>query len=95
MIRASYAEMQSAATEMSKAAEEYKNNVEGLYQIVDSLVNNWKGADNVKFAETVNGYKNDLTALGDIVNSYAGFLNKSAQVISETQDSVSSAASRL
>ncbi|MBQ8891500.1 MAG: WXG100 family type VII secretion target [Bacilli bacterium] len=95
MIKANYAEMQSAATEISKAAEEYKTNVEGVYQIVDSLVNHWKGADNVKFANTVNDYKNDLTSLGDVVNSYGEFLNKSAQIISSTQDEISSAAGRL
>jgi len=95
MIRASYAEMQSAATEISKASEEYKTNVDALYQVVDNLVNNWKGSDNVSFANTVNGYKEDLKALGDVVNSYATFLNKAAAAISATQDEVSSAAGRL
>ena len=95
MIKASYEDMQSAANNITKAAEEYKANVDNLYQIVDNLVNNWKGSDNVRFAETVNGYKEDLKALGDIVNSYATFLNNSARTINETQESVSSAASRL
>ena len=95
MIRASYAEMQSAGAEISKASEEYKSNVDALYQVVDNLVNNWKGADNVSFANTVNGYKEDLKALGDVVNSYAQFLNKAAQAISSTQEEVSNAAGRL
>ena len=95
MIRASYAEMQTAANEISKASEEYKANVDSLYGIVDNLVNNWKGTDNVSFANTVNGYKNDLKSLGDIVNSYATFLNNAARTISSTQDEISGAASKL
>ncbi len=95
MIRASYAEMKTAANEISKASEEYKSNVESLYGIVDNLVNNWKGTDNVSFANTVNGYKNDLKSLGDVVNSYANFLNNAANIISSTQDDVSDAAGRL
>ena len=95
MIRASYAEMQSAATEISKASGEYKSNVDSLYQIVDNLVENWKGTDNVSFANTVNGYKETLKNLGDVVDNYATFLNKAAAAISATQDEVSSAAGKL
>ena len=95
MIKANYAEMQNASNQMTKAGEDFKSNVEGYYKIVDSLVNSWKGADNVKFANTVNDYKNDLISLGDVINSYGEFLNKSAQIISATQDEISDAAGRL
>ena len=95
MIRANYAEMQSAANQMTKAAEEYKAGIDSLYKIVDSLVNSWRGADNIKFANTVNEYKNDLASLGDVLNGYGEFLNKSAQIISTTQDEISDAAGRL
>lgn len=95
MIRANYAEMQSAASQMIKASEDFKTNGDGFYRIVDSLVNSWKGADNVKFANTVNDYKGDLTSLGNVMNSYGELLNKSAQIISATQDEISDAAGRL
>ena len=95
MIRATYDEMQSQATEISKAAEDYKLNVDSLYGIIDNLSSNWQGADNVRFANTVNGYKEDLKALGDAVNSYATFPKKAANIINETQSDVSNAASRL
>ena len=95
MIKASYEEMQSQANEISKAAEEYTTNVDSLYAIVDNLSDNWKGTDNISFANTVNGYKNDLKSLGDVVNSYAEFLSKAASTISMTQDEISGAASRL
>ena len=50
MIRASYAEMQSAAEEITKASEEYRSNVDSLYQIVDELVN--KGVATMKILNT-------------------------------------------
>ncbi len=95
MIRASYAEMLSAATNITKAADDYKANVDSLYQIVDNLSSNWKGSDNISFANTVTGYKDDLKSLGDVVDSYAKFLSKSAQTISQTQDEISGAARKL
>ena len=94
-IKATYAEMQSDANGISKAAEEYKTNVDSLYGIVDNLSSVWQGKDNLDFASTVNGYKEDLKSLGDVVNSYAEFLNKAASTISQTQDEISGAATRL
>lgn len=95
MFKADYAEMKTSAGTISNSAKEYKESVDSLYQIVDNLVENWKGEDNVKFAETANSYKEDLKALGDIVDNYSTFLNKSVAVISQTQDDITSAAGRL
>ena len=95
MIRATYDEMRQAANEVTRYAAEYKDNVSGLYTIVDNLVEVWKGADNIKFGETANSYKDDLISLGDVVTDYANFLEKSANLINEAQDDVSAAAGRL
>ncbi len=95
MIRATYDEMKQAANEMTQYAGEYKDNVDGLYTIVDNLVEVWKGEDNLKFGETANSYKDNLKALGDVVTDYAKFLENSANLINEAQDDVSAAAGRL
>lgn len=95
MIRASYAEMKSQSTKIKNAANEYKSNVDSLYAIVDNLSSNWKGTDNISYANTVNGYKNDLKLLGDIVNNYADFLSNGADIIRAAQDEISSSAGRL
>lgn len=95
MFKADYTEMKSSAVTIANSAKDYKESVDSLYQIVDNLVENWKGEDNVKFAETANGYKEDLKALGDVVDNYSTFLNKSVAVISQTQDDITSAAGRL
>ncbi len=95
MIRASYTEMKSQSTKIKNAANEYKSNVDSLYEIVDNLSANWKGTDNISYANTVNGYKNDLKLLGDIVNNYADFLSNGADIIRAAQDEISSSAGRL
>ena len=95
MIRATYDEMRTAANDMTKYAAEYKENVDGLYTIVDNLVDVWKGTDNLQFAETANSYKDGLRALGDVVTDYGTFLEKSANLINEAQDDVAAAAGRL
>ena len=95
MIRASYTEMKSQSTKIKNAANDYKSNVDSLYEIVDNLSANWKGTDNISYANTVNGYKNDLKLLGDIVNNYADFLSNGADIIRAAQDEISSSAGRL
>jgi len=95
MIRASYGEMKSAANEITKAAQDYQSNVDALYAIVENLTSVWKGTDNLSYAETVNGYKDDMKNLGEVVKDYATFLTKSADAISEAQEDVSTAAGRL
>lgn len=95
MIRASYEEMESAATKIGAAGGEYKTNVDALYSEVEKLKDVWDGVDNQKYVATVNSYKEDLRALGDVVEKYASFLNKTSQVIKETQEGISTAAGRL
>lgn len=95
MIKATYLEMQTAANRISDAAGEYKANIESLYKVIDNLSNDWKGEDNVRYVNAVNDYKDYLAALGDVVNDYAKFLVKSANLISATQDEISQGASRI
>jgi nucleoside-diphosphate-sugar epimerase len=63
--------------------------------VVDNLSNDWKGVDNVSFAEKVNSYKNDILALGTAVENYAKFLEVSARTLEETQNDISAAATKL
>ncbi len=94
-FKANYAEMESSAGKIIFAANQYRGEVEALYRDVENLSNVWKGADNLKFVSTVNSYKEDLKALGDIVENYGQFLSKSAQIIKETQNDVTASAGRL
>ncbi len=94
MLQANYGELDQEAKEINQAANDYIKAVNDLYKIVD-LQSAWEGADNLNFVNTVNGYKTDITDLGKIVNNYAIFLDKSVEVISNTQQDISDAAGRL
>ena len=92
---ASYEEIKSAANSIKTSAEDYKSGVDAIYTVVDNLSNDWKGVDNVSFAEKVNSYKNDILALGSAVANYAKFLDVSVKTLEETQNEISSAATKL
>ena len=94
MLQANYGELDQEAKQLNQAANDYIKAVNDLYKIVD-LQSAWEGADNLNFVNTVNGYKTDITDLGKIVNNYAIFLDKSVEVISNTQQDISDAAGRL
>ena len=94
-MKASYGEMKSNADEISKAANDYKINVEKLFQEVDQLSDAWKGVDNQEYVTTVNGYKKDMESLGVAVDGYAKFLTKAANVLNSTQEEVKNMAGRL
>ena len=94
-ISANYSGMKTDAMEIKTAGEGYKSDVNDLFRIVDNLSNNWKGSDNIAYVNTANSYKDDLKKLGDVVISYGDFLIKSANIISNIQDEVSSNAGKL
>ena len=95
MIKATYEEIHESASRISQASGDYITSVNDLYERIDGLANSWKGADNLSFVNTVNGYKNDIKTLGDIVNDYAIFLNKSADAINDAQENVANLATKL
>ncbi len=94
-LRAGYQEMQAISSTVSNLAEQYKNCVEEIFKTVDSLENDWKGADNVKYINTVKSYQEGLKSLGTVIENYASFLSKAAAVIQETQEEIANNASRL
>lgn len=94
-LQANLGQMNYDAKEIQDAAIEYNNAVIELYKIVDNLTTSWQGADNVAFANTVNGYKEEIVALGKIVNNYALFLNQSSTSLNDLQGDISSAAGKL
>ena len=69
-MKASYGEMKSNADEISKAASDYKSNVEKLFQEVEQLSDAWKGVDNQEYVRTVNGYKQEMNDLGVAVDAF-------------------------
>jgi uncharacterized protein YukE len=94
-LQANLGNMNYEAKEIHDAAVEYNNAVEDLYKIVDNLSSSWQGTDNITFANKINDYKEEIIALGNVVNNYAIFLNKSSGSLDELQGDISSAAGKL
>lgn len=94
-LQANLGQMNYDAKEIQDAAIEYNNAVTELYKIVDNLTTSWQGTDNVAFANKINSYKEEIVALGQVVNNYALFLNRSSGSLNDLQSDISSAAGRL
>ena len=94
-IKANYAEMEVSASKIISAANAYRVEVKNLYNDIDNLNNVWKGTDNLEYVNKVNSYKDDINTLGEVVENYGKFLNRSAQIIKGTQNDIAANARRL
>ena len=95
ILRANYQEMAGIAGSVTNLAEQYKTCVNEVYKVVESLENDWKGTDNVTYINQVKSYQEDLNSLGVVIENYAKFLSKTAQVIENTQAEIANNAGRL
>ena len=94
-ISADYEGMLSAANKISVAEEEYKKNVDSLYQIIEGLKDVWQGYDNEMYTDVTTEKRATLKELGDIVNNYAVFLKRSAVTLKNVQEENASRAGKL
>ena len=60
VLKASPEEIRTAGKSLVANAETYLGSVKRLYETVDNLQANWQGSDNIQFANTVNGYKENI-----------------------------------
>lgn len=95
VLKASPEEIRAAGKSLVGNAESYLGSVKSLYETVDTLQNNWKGADNVQFANTVNGYKENINALGQVIGNYGVFLQETANSLEKLQAEIAQQASNL
>ena len=95
VLKASPEEIRTAGRNLVASAETYLGSVKALYETVDNLQANWKGSDNQKFANTVNGYKENITALGQVIGNYGVFLQETATNLEKLQAEIAQQASNL
>ena len=95
VLKASPEEIRTAGKNLVGNAESYLGSVKSLYETVDNLQTNWKGADNIQFATTVNGYKENITALGQVIGNYGVFLQETANSLEKLQAEITEQASNL
>lgn len=95
VLKASPEEIRTAGKNLVGNAESYLGSVKSLYETVDTLATNWQGADNVQFANTVNGYKENINALGQVIGNYGVFLQETANSLEKLQAEIAQQASAL
>ena len=95
VLKASPEEIRTAGKNLVGNAESYLGSVKSLYETVDTLATNWQGSDNVQFANTVNGYKENINALGQVIGNYGVFLQETANSLEKLQAEIAQQASNL
>lgn len=74
---------------------DFKAQYEKLFNVVENLSATWQGQDNVNFATTVTGYKEDFEKIKTAIDEYVSFMRQAAKIYRETQETIASSANRL
>ena len=94
-LKASPEEIRTAGKSLVGNAESYITSVKALYKTVEDLSTSWQGEDNVKFANTVNSYRENINALGQVIGNYGVFLQETANSLEKLQAEIAQQASNL
>lgn len=95
ILKASPEEIRTAGRKLVQNAESYLASVKSLYDTVDNLAANWAGKDNLTFATTVYGYKENIDALGQVIGNYGVFLQETGNSLEKLQADIAQQASSL
>ena len=64
----------SCGEQITKCADVFDENVEKIYDIVDSLHNNWTGNAAQRFTENVESYKEDYMKFAKLIRDFGNLL---------------------
>ena len=78
----------TTAGKIEGLASEYKKQYEQLYSETNAMATTWSGKDHVEFVNRIDGFKDDLLKMYELMMAYADFLRKSAKAYSDAQDAV-------
>ncbi len=81
-------EMEKTATTIEGLAGDYKTQYDTLYKETDAMKSTWDGKDNQAYTQQIDGFKDDLKNMYDLMNQYVEFLRKSAKAYRDTQDAI-------
>ncbi len=87
--------LKSMGNTVCTKASEFKTKYEEVYSEVESLANNWKGADNQAFATSIKSYKEDMVNLYKVIDSYGDFMKKTAAAMDKLQGEITEAANKM
>lgn len=89
------ARLDSQAGRIDSLNADFKSQYTKLFNVVENLSASWQGKDNVNFATTVTGYKEDFEKIKSSIDDYVAFMKQAANVYRETQETIANSANRL
>lgn len=88
-------ELDSTATKIEGLAADYKSLYDKLYDKAGEMRATWEGKDNVAYIIQIEGFKDNLAEMHQLMLNYADFLKKSATAYRNTQDEIAKNAGKL
>ena len=95
ILKASPEEIRTGGKNLVNNADSYLAEDKAIFEVVNNLQNKWKGADNQQFASTINGYKENIDALGQVVGNYGVFLQETGNSLEKLQADVAEQSGNL
>lgn len=89
------AQLDSTAAQIENQAADYEQIFNQLFSEVGALGSAWQGKDNQAYVQQIEGFRDDLQQMAQLMRDYAEFLKTSAKTYRDTQESVASGAKSL
>lgn len=89
------AQLDSTAAQIENQAADYEQIFNQLFSEVNALGSAWQGKDNQVYVQQIEGFRDDLQQMAQLMRDYAEFLKTSAKTYRDTQESVANSAKTL
>ncbi len=87
--------LEACAARMDERNEDYTRNYRELFAAVEAMSAAWQGSDNTAFTAQISRFEADFRQLSMLCAQYTEFLRNSARAYRQTQEELTSQASRL
>ena len=88
-------EVRDRAGDIVKYADNYKDAYEELYKKAKALDQQWQGKDNRAYYEQIEGFRDDLGNMFELMKAYAKHLQDAADTYETTQTAIEQNARKL
>ena len=89
------AKLESQAGRIADLNGTFQSQYNQMFNVVENLSTSWQGQDNVNFATTVTGYREDFAKIKSAIDDYVAFMQQAAKVYRETQQAIAQNANKL
>ena len=87
--------LESVAYQIEQGAADYGKLYQQLFTEVEGMEKAWQGTDNIAYTTQIEGFRDDLNKIKQILEQYALFLKESAKLYKNTQEEIVNKAKKL